>query len=74
MSKLFELTNSTYSGYQLFVARIEYLSKIGYSNKLKEYYFDIGYDSHEFSKFTLSFTTEEEAKIKRDEIIALVKG
>lgn len=69
MTSIFRLTHSTYKGYDLLISRITYISMIGYSNKLKEYYFDIGYESKEFSKFTLSFSIEAEALSKREEIL-----
>lgn len=69
MTAIFRLTHSTYKGYDLLINRITYISMIGYSNKLKEFYFDIGYESKEFSKFTLSFSTEAEALSKREEIL-----
>lgn len=74
MKSLYELTNSTYSGYNILIPRITYLSKVGYNTKLKEYYLDIGYESQEFSKFTLSFGNEEEAEKKRYDIIKAIES
>lgn len=74
MKSLYELTNSTYSGYNILIPRITYLSKVGYNTKSKEYYLDIGYESQEFSKFTLSFGNEEEAEKKRHEIIKAIES
>lgn len=69
MEAIIHLAHSTFSGYGLLINRITYLSKVGYNNKMKEYYFDIGYESSEFSKFTLSFNHESEAEIERERIL-----
>ena len=65
MNALIQLTHSTYSEYNIIIPRISYLSKVGFNNKLKEYYLEIGYDSKEFSKFILSFSKKEEAEFER---------
>jgi len=70
MNTILELSNSTYTGYQIILSRISYISRIIYNNKLKEYYFELGYESREFSKFILSFSSEKEAEKKRSGIIS----
>ncbi len=72
MNITYELSHSTYSGYNIIVPRITYISKVGFNNKLKEYYLEIGYDSTEYNEFIMSFSSEEEAEIKREEIIEIV--
>ncbi|KQC08914.1 MAG: hypothetical protein APR54_04045 [Candidatus Cloacimonas sp. SDB] len=69
MKAAIQLSNSTYSGFTILIPRISYISKVGFTNKLKEYYFDIGYESSEFTKFTLSFDSEETAEEKRIELL-----
>lgn len=69
MEAIIQLDYSTFSGYSLLINRITYLSKVGYNNKMKEYYFDIGYESSEFTKFTLSFNQESEAETERQRIL-----
>jgi hypothetical protein len=72
MNITYELSHSTYSGYNIIVPRITYISKVGFNNKLKEYYLEIGYDSTEYNEFIMSFSSEEEAEIKREEIVEIV--
>lgn len=72
MNITFELSHSTYSGYNIIIPRITYISKVGFNNKLKEYYLEIGYDSTEYNKFIMSFSSEEEAEIKREKIVEIV--
>ncbi|MCK4695417.1 MAG: hypothetical protein KAT74_06630 [Candidatus Cloacimonetes bacterium] len=72
MNITYELSHSTYSGYNIIIPRITYISKVGFNNKLKEYYLEIGYDSTEYNEFIMSFSSEEEAEIKREEIIEIV--
>ena len=72
MNITYELSHSTYSGYNIIVPRITYISKVGFNNKLKEYYLEIGYDSIEYNKFIMSFSSKEEAEIKRKEIVEIV--
>ncbi|MBN2461152.1 MAG: hypothetical protein JXB60_06045 [Candidatus Cloacimonetes bacterium] len=73
MSVFLELANSTYAGYKILLSRISYISMINYNNKLKEFYLELGYDSKEFSKFVLSFPTEEEASQRQQEIINILE-
>jgi len=69
MQAIIELTHSTYSGYNIVIPKISYISKVGYNNKMKEYYLEIGYDSKEFTKFTLSFNKEDEAESERQSLL-----
>lgn len=74
MDAIIHLDYSTYSGYALLITRITYLSKVGFNNKLKEFYFDIGYESSEFSKFTLSFNRESDAETERKRILEKINN
>jgi hypothetical protein len=74
MDAVIHLDHSTYSGYGIIISRVTYLSKVGYNNKLKEYYFDIGYDSSEFSKFTLSYISQEEAEVEREKYLEKINN
>ena len=72
MNITYELSNSTYSGYNIIIPRITYISKVGFNNKLKEHYLEIGYDSTEYNKFIMSFSSKEKAEIKREEIVEII--
>ena len=72
MNITYELSHSTYSGYNIIIPRITYISKVGFNNKLKEYYLEIGYDSTEYNKFIMSFSSEEEVEIIRKDIVEVV--
>jgi len=61
MSVFYTLPNSTYAGYKLIIPKIEYISRVNFKRKMNEYSIDIGYNSKEFSKYTLTFNSEEEA-------------
>ena len=74
MDAIINLTNSTYAGYSIIISRISYLSKVGYNNKMKEHYFDIGYESSEFTKFTLSFQSHDEAESERNKILEKINN
>jgi len=65
LNAVIELTNSTYSGYLIIIPKISYLSKVRFNNKSKEYYFEIGYESSEYTKFILAFQNEGKADIER---------
>ena len=69
MDSIIHLTHSTYAGYSIIIPRITYISKVGYNNKMKEYYFDLGYESNEFTKFTLSFNNQTQAEVKRTDFL-----
>lgn len=70
MSVFYTLPNSTYAGYKLIIPKIEYISRVSFKRKMNEYSIDIGYNSKEFSKYTLTFNSEEEAQ---EEMVKLLQ-
>ncbi len=64
MSVFYTLPNSTYAGYKLIIPKIEYISRVNFKRKMNEYSIDIGYNSKDFSKYTLIFSSEAEALVE----------
>lgn len=68
MSVFYTLPNSTYAGYKLIIPKIEYISRVNFRRKMNEYSIDIGYNSKDFTKYTLIFSSEEEALVELDNL------